>query len=207
MFAETLKAHLNGVLQVTPEQVMALERHFDLMVRWNRTLNLTAVRDLEAAVERHYCESLFLTTRLPQGNLKIADLGSGAGFPGFPIAVVRGDCEVTLIESHRRKAVFLRESTRQMQNVRVLDCRAEDVKERFNWVVSRAVDVTNMQALLAQLAPRVALLGGERTPEEPGEGKGARQWQWEEPVRLPWGDRRWLWIGASVSRETDLRST
>lgn len=202
MFAETLKARLNGVLPVAPDQIAELERHYDLMVRWNRTLNLTAVRDMVQAVERHYCESLFLAARLPQGNLKMADIGSGAGFPGFPIAVLRADCEVTLIESHRRKAVFLREATRQMRNVRVLDCRAEDVAQRFDWVVSRAVDVTNMQGLLAGLAPRVALLGGERVPEQPGGGREAGHWQWEEPVRLPWGDRRWLWMGASVSRET-----
>ena len=90
MFAETLKARLNGVLPVAPDQIAELERHYDLMVRWNRTLNLTAVRDMVQAVERHYCESLFLAARLPQGNLKMADIGSGAGFPGFPIAVLRG---------------------------------------------------------------------------------------------------------------------
>jgi 16S rRNA (guanine527-N7)-methyltransferase len=202
MFAETLKARLKGVLPVAPDQIGALGRHYDLMVRWNRVLNLTAVRDIEEAVERHYCESLFLGARLPQGSLKVADIGSGAGFPGFPIAVLRGDCEVTLIEAHRRKAVFLREATRQMGNVRVLDRRAEDVAERFDWVVSRAVDVSSMQLLLAVLAPHVALLGGERVPEQSGEGQLAGLWKWEQPVRLPWGDRRWLWIGAGVSRET-----
>src|ERR1017187_6190482 len=101
-------------------------------MRWNRSLNLTAIRSREEAIERHYCESLFLGARLPAGALRIADVGSGAGFPGFPVAVLRPECSVTLIESHKRKAVFLREASRTLPNVRVFAKRAEDVGERFD---------------------------------------------------------------------------
>src|SRR5581483_9324513 len=99
------------------------------MVRWNKTLNLTRVESLEQAVERHYAESLFLAAHLPVGALRIVDVGSGPGFPGFPVAVVRGDCAVTLVESHQRKAVFLREASRPLENVEVVAKRAEDVGE------------------------------------------------------------------------------
>ena len=61
----------------------ALEAHYELLMRWNRKLNLTSIRRLEEAVERHYCESVFPGAHLPAGALRIADIGSGAGFPGF----------------------------------------------------------------------------------------------------------------------------
>src|SRR5262249_34337860 len=108
-----------------PEQVRALAEHYDLLCRWNRGLNLTRVDRLEEAVVRHYCESLFLAAHLPSDPVRVVDIGSGAGFPGIPVAVARPDCTVTLVESHRRKAVFLRDATRRMPNVRVLADRAE----------------------------------------------------------------------------------
>jgi len=128
------------------------------MLRWNAKLNLTRITDRAEAWERHYKESIFLGSKLPPGPLKIADVGSGAGFPGIPIAVVRPECTVTLIESHQRKAVFLREATRDLANVRVLAMRAEDVKEKFDWIVSRAVSPEDVLKL--DLAPNIALLTG-----------------------------------------------
>src|SRR5580693_8645036 len=122
-------------------------------MRWNQTVNLTAIRMREEAIERHYCESLFLGARLPAGALRIADVGSGAGFPGFPVAILRPECSVTLIESHQRKAVFLREASRAVPNVRVLAKRAEDVEETFDWVISRAVSYADLVPFLKKLAP------------------------------------------------------
>jgi 16S rRNA G527 N7-methylase RsmG len=63
-----------------------LEKHFLLLQHWNRTLNLTSLKNPEEIVERHYAESLFLGAHLPAGNLSIVDVGSGAGFPGIPVA-------------------------------------------------------------------------------------------------------------------------
>jgi 16S rRNA (guanine527-N7)-methyltransferase len=180
---------------LTSEQCEALEAHLELLLRWNRTVNLTAIRNREEAIERHYCESLFLGARLPAGRLSIADVGSGAGFPGFPVAVLRPDCMVTLIESHQRKAVFLREASRGLPNVRVLAKRAEDVKDGFDWVISRAVSYKDLASFLKKLAPNVDLLsGGERPPD----GIGFR---WDAPVLLPWGMHRLLWTGHAVSRD------
>jgi 16S rRNA (guanine527-N7)-methyltransferase len=73
---------------------------------------LSSIRDAETAVVRHYCESLYLAIHLPPGGHRIVDLGSGAGFPGFPIAVARPECSVVLVESHQRKAAFLKEAAR-----------------------------------------------------------------------------------------------
>jgi 16S rRNA (guanine527-N7)-methyltransferase len=144
---------------------------------------------MDEAVERHYCESLFLGTHLPQDPLRIADIGSGAGFPGFPVAVLRPDCLVTLIESHQRKAVFLREASRNLPNVRVLAKRAEDVKEQFDWAISRAVSYKDLASFLKNLAPDVDLLTGA---EAPPDGIG---FVWQSPIPVPWGGRRFLRIG------------
>src|ERR1035441_558150 len=144
MFADVLRQRLAGVVELSPGQMEALGAHYQLLLRWNRTLNLTSIRRMEEAVERHYCESLFLGTHLPPGPVRIADIGSGAGFPGFPVAVLRPDCAVTLIESHQRKAVFLRESTRALPNVRVLGSRAEVVTETFDHAISRAVSYEDL---------------------------------------------------------------
>ena len=189
MFADLLRQRLAGIVELSPGQVEALEAHYRLLLRWNRTLNLTSIRKIEEAVERHYCESLFLGTHLPQDLLRIADIGSGAGFPGFPVAVLRPDCSVTLIESHQRKAVFLREASRSLPNVRVLARRAEDVNEQFDWAISRAVGYEDLASFLKSLAPNVDLLtGGEAPP-------GGIGFVWQPPIPMPWGAQRFLRIG------------
>ncbi len=176
--------------------VDALERHFELLLRWNRVLNLSAVRSEAEIVERHYCESLFLAAHLPAGRLAIADLGSGAGFPGIPVAVLRPDCRITLIESHQRKAVFLREAARAMQNVTVLAERAEELEDsRFDWVICRAVRSEQFSNWVRRAGGHLALLTGGEMVQIDG-------FRWSDVVRLPWGSHRFLNIGENVSRET-----
>ena len=189
MFADLLRERLAGVVELSPGQVEALESHYQLLLRWNRAVNLTSIKGMEEAVERHYCESLFLGAHLPQGPLRIADIGSGAGFPGFPVAVLRPDCSVSLIESHQRKAVFLREASRNLPNVRVLARRAEDVKEQFDWAISRAVSYRDLASFLKNLAPSVDLLtGGEVPPDGIG-------FVWQAPITVPWSRQRFLRLG------------
>lgn len=182
-FAERLVARCGAVASLA-----ALERHYDLLVRWNRVLNLTRIEDPGEVVERHYCESLFLAGHLPPGPLRVADIGSGAGFPGIPLAVARPDCHVTLIESHRRKAVFLREATRELPNVKVTAMRVEEISETFEWAVSRAVRLHDLEPALVRLAARYAVLAGEQPP-------AAGRIAWQEPLPLPWGKARRLWLG------------
>jgi len=190
VFADILRERLGrggGVLGQA--QVDLLEMHFALLTHWNKVLNLTAIRSEEEAVERHYCESIFLAMHLPAGSLRVADVGSGGGFPGFPVGVVRPDCSVTLIESHQRKSVFLREVTRRLDNFRILAVRAEEVHEEFDHVISRAVSYDDLTRILKNLAVSADLLtGGEAPPEELG-------FVWKESVRLPWGKERFLRLG------------
>ena len=174
---------------LSPDQEAALQAHLDLLMRWNRSVNLTAIRSREEALERHYGESLFLGARLPAGALRIVDVGSGAGFPGFPVAILRPDCVVTLVESHQRKAVFLREASRNIPNIRVLAMRGEDIKETFDRVISRAVSYEDLASFLKNLASDADLLGGaERPPANLG-------FEFGEPMLLPWGRQRFLWTG------------
>ncbi len=180
--------------ELTEEQREQLRRHHDLLLQWNRKINLVSERGETELIERHYYESLFLGRHLPAGPLRIADLGSGAGFPGFVVAVQRPEFSMTLIESHRRKAVFLREAAREISNVSVRAQRAEEVNERFDWVISRAVRYQDICKTLLSLAPKAALLTGDTDIDElPG-------YEWAEPIRLPWGDNRYLF----VSRETSI---
>jgi len=196
VFRDLLRELLRGIAELTDEQAEALESHYNLLVRWNRTLNLTSIRDLPEAVERHYCESIFLACRLPAGPLRIVDVGSGAGFPGLPVAVYRPDCAITLIESHQRKAVFLKEAARGLPNVRVMARRSEQVveqvnekNEEFDLAISRAVSYRDLLPSLKALAPAAALLSGAEGPP------GDMGFTWEPPVALPWGEQRYLRMG------------
>jgi len=175
--------------ELSAGQVALLEAHWELLKAWNRKINLTTITDLATAVERHYGESLFLGRHLPVGAWSVVDIGSGPGFPGFPVAVWRPECRVTLIESHQRKAVFLREASRKLPNVQVVAKRAEDVAERFDWAISRAVSYEDLRGSLGRLANRAMLLTGvEAPPVDLG-------FTWEPPVALPGGEGRYLRAG------------
>lgn len=191
MFTDALRSRLGGICQLSDLQIALLASHYELLTRWNKTLSLTSVRTLEEAVERHYCESIFAACHLPENPVSVADIGSGAGFPGIPIAIVRPECSVVLIESHQRKAVFLKEACRELRNVRVMAKRAEDLAESFNWVVSRAVRCSDIAEALMRLGRNAELLTGEVGASElPG-------FEWRPAIRLPWGERRYLWIGSN----------
>ena len=88
-----------------------LSAYLDLLVRWNTRLNLTAIREPEEIVERHFGESLFTARHLPSGET-LLDFGSGAGFPGLPIQLALPWLRVTLAESQKKKSSFLREAVR-----------------------------------------------------------------------------------------------
>lgn len=175
MFADWLTTRLRGFVDLSNDQIGELEEHFHALLKWNRVINLTSVRDPEQIVERHYCESLFLGAHLPPGKLSIADIGSGAGFPGFPVAVLRPESTVALIESHQRKSVFLRESTRQRPNVQVVSKRAEWLEQKFDWAISRAVKIADIREATSRIAKHGAVLTSEISA-----------------IKLPWGSRRFL---------------
>src|SRR5262245_33800768 len=157
-FGRLLVREYSAYGELSKRQVESLNEHYDLLLRWNTRLNLTSLTSLLDAIRFHYCESLYLCRYLPKQRLKIVDVGSGAGFPGIPVAVSRPDCSIDLVESHRRKAVFLGEAVRKLGllNVRVIPKRAEDIGGHYDWTVSRAVKMEDVLEL--NLSPNAAVL-------------------------------------------------
>jgi len=155
VFRELLAAEFAPYGVLSDDQLSALERHYSLLVQWNKRMNLTRIENLEDVVRLHYCESLFLGRSLPPGKLRIVDIGSGAGFPGFPVAILRPECRVDLVESNHRKAVFLRQACAGA-NVEILSARGESLGEKYDWIISRAVNPTEVLGMKA--APNVAML-------------------------------------------------
>lgn len=129
--------HLDAASLATP-----LLDYLALLVRWNGTYNLTAVRDPQDMVRRHLLDSLALHPYVESGLL--ADLGSGPGLPGIPLAMAHPQLQVTLVESNGKKARFLREAVRTLglANARVAESRAEALHEpaTFDAITARALD-------------------------------------------------------------------
>jgi 16S rRNA (guanine(527)-N(7))-methyltransferase RsmG len=183
-FCSSLGSLVRGFTRISSLQLVSCWEHYELLQSWNRVINLTTVVELEAAAERHYAESFFLAAHLPPGKWKIADMGSGAGFPGFPCALFRSDCQVSLVESVGKKAAFLRESC-HLLNVEVIHSRAEETAKRFDWVVSRAVRPMDVVQWADQMGAGVSILAGRQDAE------GLEGFQ---VIDLPWGENRVLAI-------------
>lgn len=112
--------------------------YLELLQRWNKTYNLTAVRDPAEMVTRHLLDSLAVMPYVNGENL--ADLGSGAGLPGIPLAIAAPDAQVTLVDSNGKKARFLREAARvlPLPNVQIEQVRVQDLQGVFDCVTARA---------------------------------------------------------------------
>jgi 16S rRNA (guanine527-N7)-methyltransferase len=125
-------------LSVPEDAQVKLLAYLDLLARWNHAYNLTAVRDPKDMVSRHLLDSLAVLPWLHGKTL--ADLGSGAGLPGIPLAIARPDLAVTLVESNGKKARFLREIVRSLPlaNVDVEQVRVQAAKGTFDSVIARA---------------------------------------------------------------------
>jgi 16S rRNA (guanine527-N7)-methyltransferase len=145
-----------------------LSIYLDLLLKWNAKTNLTAIREPEEIVRRHFGESLFAGLHLgkrltPDATLPDAtllDFGSGAGFPGLPIQLLHPNLRVTLAESQGKKASFLREAVRTLHlPTEIWAARVETMPptRRFDAVTLRAVD--NMQQALADARTRVTAGG------------------------------------------------
>jgi 16S rRNA (guanine527-N7)-methyltransferase len=139
-----------------------LSVYLDLILKWNARTNLTAIRTPEEIVRRHFGESLFVGTHLGACNT-LLDFGSGAGFPGVPIQLLRPDLQVTLGESQGKKAAFLREVCRELVlTTEVFSARIETMppNRKFDVVAMRAVDQMGSAILEAvhRASDRVVIL-------------------------------------------------
>ena len=179
-----------------PGQMQRFEAYLALLTRWNARMNLTAVRDEDGILARHFVESIACARALPAGIATLLDFGSGAGFPGIPIAICRSEIAVTLAESQGKKAAFLQEAARVLEvAVKVHAGRAEALQGQFDCVTLRAVDRMGaaLKAAVALVGPGGWLAPMTTRAELPGllaaAGTG---FSWSSPVPLPGGDDRIL---------------
>jgi 16S rRNA (guanine527-N7)-methyltransferase len=128
-------------ISVSPAQRARLASHLELIAKWNRVHNLTAIRETSQMVVLHLLDSLSILPHL-LGASTVADVGTGPGFPGIPIAIVRDDTHVTLVESSHKKCAFLQQAKTELalDNVDIACERVEhfDPPAKFDAVVSRA---------------------------------------------------------------------
>lgn len=154
--------------QLTEAQRSQLLIHWELMIRWNVRVNLTTITRLDAAVWKHYADSVAVLPLIRPGSL--VDMGSGAGFPGLPIAVAKPDCTVTLVEPRRKRVSFLRAAVGAMglENVQVRATRSDDPSPtRADTLVTRATFSNHNEILSCQrwLRPAGRLIAWVATPD------------------------------------------
>jgi len=188
-------------LQLTPRQFGMVATYLELLLRWNRRINLTSVRDPQECVTRHFGESLYLA-RWVELKGTLLDIGSGAGFPGLALKVAFPELSVTLLEPVAKKRAFLKEVARAcgMEAVEVRPERLEDFEgppSSFDAATSRAVGG------LERLIPRAAWLlrpGGKLALWlTSGQGRGLAGLksaiEWSAPIPLPLAQQREIWVG------------
>ena len=204
---------------LSPAQLQSISTYIDILLRWNARINLTAIRDPDQIVPRHFGESLFAARHLfpstthvgteafvrpaerseaaETGPTSIADIGSGAGFPGLPIKLWAPHLSLTLIESNQKKVTFLREVARALilTDIDIRDGRAEDLTgATFNLVTLRAVE--SFETILPVAASLVAPAGSLALLIGIAQLDSARlalpQFAWSNPEPIPLSRNRIL---------------
>ncbi|MGA9884104.1 MAG: 16S rRNA (guanine(527)-N(7))-methyltransferase RsmG [Candidatus Acidiferrales bacterium] len=183
----------------TPLQCDQINTYISLLLKWNRSISLTSITDELDILSFHFAESAFALSAVRCINGRLADVGSGAGFPGLVLRIFGSDIELTLIESNAKRCAFLSEAVRELQlgGVRVLHSRFEDqvksLQESFDVVVSRALggypDLLDWSSKVLKPSGRVVLWLGLKnaiaTMQIPG-------WNWQPPMSIPGSRQRCL---------------
>ena len=121
--------------------------YYELLIQWNKVMNLTTITELNEIIQKHFIDSLSIVKVLIPTNEKVLDVGTGAGFPGIPLKIVFPDLEIVLLDSLNKRLKFLEEviSRLKLNQISTLHGRAEDYgkdinyREQFDLCVSRAV--------------------------------------------------------------------
>jgi 16S rRNA (guanine527-N7)-methyltransferase len=192
-------------IPVFDDQVLQIQQYIKILQTWNEKVNLTAIRDPLEILYRHFCESMYAAEAIPLKNGRLADVGSGGGFPGLPLKIMRPDLQVFLVESNIKKVTFLAEVIRELglTSAQVLACRYEELGEEvapLDYVCSRALgdypaflDWARSQQIAAK---QVILWIGGRDLEEI---QKIQTWDWSEPIEVPHSLRRLLLVGTRKS--------
>jgi len=192
---------LRPFAELTPQQLADTLTYINLLQKWNSKVNLTAVRNPQEVVTRHFGESFFAAQALLSraGKITVTDLGSGAGFPGLPMAMFAPQTAVTLIESSGKKAAFLNEVIRalDLKNVTVFSHRAEEYSQASRLVIMRAVEKFETSLPLAgrlvEPGGRLTIMVGHTQVRDAI--SLVPQCKWQEPISIPGGHSRVLLAG------------
>jgi len=175
--------------------------YISVLLNWNEKISLTKITDPGEIVRFHFGESLFAASSLKIRNGRLADVGSGAGFPGLPLAMALPGVRATLIESNAKKAAFLSEASRQLSNVTVLRSRMEEMKgpEAFDYICARAVGTHASLIRWSQekltSKGRLVLFLGEEDAQAVSE---ISRWNWTPRIKIPNSSRRFILSGSPV---------
>jgi len=191
-------------LTLEQPQVEAIRRYLDLLLLWNQKINLTSVTDPTKILSRHFGESMFAAAAVPIAQGRLADVGSGAGFPGLALKVICNQLDVALIEPNQKKAAFLAEVTRTvgLGGVEILPNRISDLDlpDSFDFVTARAVGT---EERLLDWAHDSVRAGGQVVLWLGAAGArhvcSVSSWAWREPIPIPQSRNRVLLVGQSKS--------
>jgi 16S rRNA (guanine527-N7)-methyltransferase len=190
---------------VTSDLCERIRIYVSLLLRWNQKISLTTVTNHLKILQFHFGESFFAASKLPMVNSRLADVGSGAGFPGLPIHLISHDLEVVLIESNAKKSAFLSEVARELNldHVTVINERMETLANEipmFDFIVARALGQHDkfLDWASSRLKPdgMVVLWLGEDDAFVVSDIPG---WKWREPLKLPLSERRFILVGSKDS--------
>ena len=188
-------------VKLSEEQIEWFRKYLDLLIYWNRTVNLTATDDPEEIVGRHFGESIFALSIIAMPHGRLADVGSGAGFPGLPLKIASVGLDVLLMEPNLKKCAFLAELVAQtgLSGISVARMRYEEYSsagKKFDFIVSRALG--NYKALLRwarnvleEKGKVILWLGAEDSVSV----SKSREWEWEAPFLIPGSRRRVVLVG------------
>jgi 16S rRNA (guanine527-N7)-methyltransferase len=189
-------------LPVYDNQVLQIQQYIRILLTWNAKVNLTAIRDPLEMLYRHFCESMYASISVPMEKGRLADVGSGGGFPGLPLKIIQPNLRVFLVESNLKKATFLAEVIRELglKDIQVLVRRYEELHEEIaplDYVCSRALGQFPSFLEWAgsdQIAAKQVILwiGARDLPEI----QRISAWEWREPIQVPHSLQRVLLVGA-----------
>jgi 16S rRNA (guanine527-N7)-methyltransferase len=183
------------------DQVLQIQQYIEILLAWNEKINLTAIRDPLEILYRHFCESMYASVAVPVENGRLADVGSGGGFPGLPLKIIRPNLRVFLVESNIKKATFLAEVVRALglKDTQVLVRRYEELNEEvapLDYVCSRALgkyrDFLEWAGSKEMGVNKVILWIGAR---DLGEIQQIFSWDWQDPIVVPHSLQRVLLVG------------
>jgi 16S rRNA (guanine527-N7)-methyltransferase len=192
----------------TDGQIAHIRAYLELLLKWNRAISLTSIQDPSEIVGRHFGESMFAAKLLPVENCRLADVGTGAGFPGLALKISCPSLHLSLIESNKKKCAFLAEVVRTLEfsGVEIHPERFEQIRPeivRANIIVSRAVG--EFKQLLGWSAGALAQRGHIMIwvgAEDAARIAGNSNWIWQPAVHIPDSQRRFILIGRPLSAAT-----